>query len=149
MIGMHIGAMFLPSLVTGGSSTGSAGSPMAVAAGGDAAAAGLVAAVAPGDSLPLLTVALVLLGLGWNFGLISGTALIVDSTPLADPRRAPRAPSTCSSRSPARAAARCPGVVVGGDELRHPRARRRPAGAAAGARGGVAPHDRGPLRPRR
>ena len=28
----------------------------------------------------ILTVALVLLGLGWNFGLISGTALVVDST---------------------------------------------------------------------
>ena len=33
--------------------------------------------------MALLTLALVLLGLGWNFGLISGTALIVDSTPLA------------------------------------------------------------------
>jgi MFS family permease len=32
--------------------------------------------------MPLLTLALVLLGLGWNFGLISGTALIVDSTPV-------------------------------------------------------------------
>jgi predicted MFS family arabinose efflux permease len=28
----------------------------------------------------LLIVALSLLGLGWNFGLISGTALIIDST---------------------------------------------------------------------
>lgn len=30
--------------------------------------------------MPLLTLALVMLGLGWNFGLISGTALIVDAT---------------------------------------------------------------------
>ncbi|WP_369436055.1 hypothetical protein [Lysinibacillus fusiformis] len=44
------------------------------------ATAGLVAAFAPGDSLLWLTVALVLLGLGWNFGLISGTAIIIDST---------------------------------------------------------------------
>jgi MFS family permease len=36
--------------------------------------------VSPGDSLGLLILALVLLGLGWNFGLISGTALVVDST---------------------------------------------------------------------
>src|SRR5690625_6182240 len=35
---------------------------------------------APGESLFLITVARVLHGLGWNFGLISGTALIVDST---------------------------------------------------------------------
>ena len=33
----------------------------------------------PGDSVFLLVVALSLLGIGWNFGLISGTALIVDS----------------------------------------------------------------------
>jgi len=30
----------------------------------------------------MLTLALALLGLGWNIGLISGTALIVDSTTL-------------------------------------------------------------------
>ncbi len=42
--------------------------------------AGLIAAFAPGDSMTLLIVALALLGLGWNFGLISGTAAIVDAT---------------------------------------------------------------------
>jgi predicted MFS family arabinose efflux permease len=31
----------------------------------------------------LLVIALSLLGIGWNFGLISGTALIVDSTETA------------------------------------------------------------------
>ncbi|MFD0381624.1 MFS transporter [Streptomyces stramineus] len=33
--------------------------------------------------MPALTVALVLLGLGWNFGLLSGTALVTDAVPLA------------------------------------------------------------------
>ena len=42
-----------------------------------------MAALAPGDSLGWLTLALVLLGLGWNLGLISGTTLIVDSTTMA------------------------------------------------------------------
>ena len=42
--------------------------------------AGLLAAFAPGDSTILLAIALILLGLGWNFGLISGTAIIIDST---------------------------------------------------------------------
>ena len=42
----------------------------------------MVAAFAPADSMALLTLALVLLGLGWNFGLISGTALVVDATPV-------------------------------------------------------------------
>jgi hypothetical protein len=32
--------------------------------------------------MTLLTLALALLGLGWNFGLISGTALLIDGTPL-------------------------------------------------------------------
>jgi MFS family permease len=35
----------------------------------------------------LLTVALALLGLGWNFGLVAGTALVTDSVPLAERAR--------------------------------------------------------------
>ena len=44
---------------------------------------GVLAAAAPADSVALLAVALVLLGLGWNFGLIAGTAIITDAVPLA------------------------------------------------------------------
>lgn len=82
VIGMHIGAMFLPSLVTGRLVDRIGRVPMAIASAVTLLAAGLVAAFAPGDSMTLLTLALVLLGLGWNFGLISGTALIVDATTL-------------------------------------------------------------------
>jgi len=82
VIGMHIGPMFLPSLITGRLVYRVGRVPMAVAAAVTHLAAGLVAAFAPGDSMTLLTMALVLLGLGWNFGLISGTALIVDVTAL-------------------------------------------------------------------
>src|SRR5690625_3513797 len=53
---------------------------MAIASGVTLLISGVVAAIAPGDSLFLMVVALSLLGIGWNFGLISGTALIVDST---------------------------------------------------------------------
>ncbi|MGD9607749.1 MAG: MFS transporter [Leucobacter sp.] len=80
VIGLHIGAMYLPSLVTGSLVDRIGRTPMAVASGATLLAAGAVAAFAPGDSLPLLILALVLLGLGWNFGLISGTALVVDAT---------------------------------------------------------------------
>jgi len=80
VIGVHIGAMFLPSLITGPLVDRVGRVPMAVASATTLLAAGLVAALAPGESLTWLTVALALLGLGWNFGLISGTALIVDST---------------------------------------------------------------------
>jgi hypothetical protein len=80
VIGVHIGAMYLPSLVTGALVDRVGRTPMAVAAGVTLLLAGLVAALAPGDSLGLLILALGLLGLGWNFGLIAGTALLVDAT---------------------------------------------------------------------
>lgn len=80
VIGFHIGAMYLPSLVTGILVDKLGRTAMATASGTTLLLAGLVAALAPGDSMVFLVIALSLLGLGWNFGLISGTALIVDST---------------------------------------------------------------------
>ncbi|GAA4482734.1 MFS transporter [Rhodococcus olei] len=80
VIGIHVGAMYLPSLVTGVLVDRVGRVPMAAAAGVTLLLAGSTAAVAPADSLGLLIVALALLGLGWNFGLISGTALVVDAT---------------------------------------------------------------------
>ncbi len=82
VISMHIAAMYLPSLLTGRLVDRVGRLPMAVVAAVTLLAAGVVAALAPADSLAGLTTALVLLGLGWNIGLISGTALIVDATPL-------------------------------------------------------------------
>jgi MFS family permease len=84
VIGFHIAAMYLPSPVTGLLVDRVGRTPMAVASGVVLLAAGLTAAMAPGDSLPLTVLALVLLGAGWNFGLISGTALVVDATETAD-----------------------------------------------------------------
>jgi MFS family permease len=80
VIGVHVGAMYLPSLVTGALVDRVGRTPMAIAAGVTLLLAGLVAALAPGESLGLLILALALLGLGWNFGLIAGTALVVDAT---------------------------------------------------------------------
>ncbi|MGG4263859.1 MFS transporter [Peribacillus simplex] len=80
VIGFHIGAMYLPSLITGVLVDKFGRTAMAIASGATLLLAGLISAIAPGDSLILLVIALSLLGLGWNFGLISGTALIVDST---------------------------------------------------------------------
>ncbi|HXH78756.1 MFS transporter [Nocardioides sp.] len=64
VIGIHIGAMFLPSLVTGALVDRVGRIPMATAAGITLLAAGALAATAPGDSVPLLALALALLGLG-------------------------------------------------------------------------------------
>jgi MFS family permease len=38
---------------------------------------------APADSVALLALALGLLGLGWNLGLVAGTAIITDTVPPA------------------------------------------------------------------
>ncbi|RAV23083.1 MFS transporter [Paenibacillus contaminans] len=80
VIGIHIGAMYLPSLVTGMLVDKLGRTVMSIAAGGILLAASIVAAAAPADSMTVLIIALALLGLGWNFGLISGTAIIVDAT---------------------------------------------------------------------
>lgn len=80
VIGLHVGAMWLPSLVTGTLVDRLGRTPMVIASGVTLLLAGVFAATAPADSLGLLILALVLLGLGWNFGLVSGTALVVDAT---------------------------------------------------------------------
>ncbi|WKN48948.1 MFS transporter [Nocardioides sp. Arc9.136] len=84
VIGLHIAAMYLPSPLTGLLVDRLGRTAVAAASGAVLLAAGVTAAVAPGDSLPLTVLALVLLGLGWNLGLISGTALVVDATTTAD-----------------------------------------------------------------
>lgn len=91
VIGLHIAAMFLPSLVTGILVDKVGRVPMAIAAGITLLLAGITAAIPAAHSLGILIVSLVLLGLGWNFGLIAGTALIVDST---DPESRPRIQGT-------------------------------------------------------
>jgi MFS family permease len=80
VIGFHIGSMYFPSLVTGILVDKIGRTAMSIASGITLLFAGLLAAFAPSNSMVLLVIALSLLGLGWNFGLISGTALIVDST---------------------------------------------------------------------
>ncbi|MEO4052366.1 MFS transporter [Solibacillus sp. CAU 1738] len=80
VIGLHVAAMYLPSLGTGLLVDKIGRTFIVIASGVTLAVAGLVAAFAPGDSLFWLSIALMLLGLGWNFGLISGTAIIIDST---------------------------------------------------------------------
>lgn len=84
VISLHVAAMYLPSLLTGMLVDRVGRAATAAASGLVLLAAGVTAALAPGGSLPLTVAALVLLGLGWNLGLISGTALVVDATESAD-----------------------------------------------------------------
>ncbi|WAL68793.1 MFS transporter [Amycolatopsis cynarae] len=83
VIAIHIGAMYLPSPLTGRLVDRCGRLTIATASGLVLLAAGIVAAIAPADSVVPLSVALALLGLGWNFGLISGSAIITDAVPLA------------------------------------------------------------------
>ncbi|NJQ07120.1 MFS transporter [Streptomyces lonarensis] len=83
VIAVHIAAMYLPSPVTGRLVDRYGSMPVAAASGVTLLAAGVLAGLAPGDSVVLLASALALLGLGWNFGLLAGTAIVTDTVPLA------------------------------------------------------------------
>jgi len=83
VISLHVAAMFLPSPLTG-LLVDRLGRRLVAAAGLlTLLAAGVLAATAPRDSVALLALALALLGLGWNFGLVAGTAMVTDAVPLA------------------------------------------------------------------
>ncbi|WP_051853459.1 MFS transporter [Streptomyces aureocirculatus] len=81
VIALHVGAMFLPSPLSGRLVDRLGPRPVAAAAGATLFAAGCTAALAPPHSAAALAVALVLLGFGWNLGLLSGTAMVTAATP--------------------------------------------------------------------
>ncbi|GAB7035122.1 MFS transporter [Streptomyces sp. NPDC021749] len=81
VIALHVAAMFLPSPLTGLLVDRYGRRWIAAASGPLLLAAGVLAATAPPHSVPLLATALVLLGLGWNTGLVSGTAMVTDALP--------------------------------------------------------------------
>ena len=82
VIGAHVAGMFLPSPFSGWLVDRYGYLAIALAAGVTLLAAGLIAAWAPVDSVATLVLALVLLGVGWNLGLVSGTTLVTDAVPL-------------------------------------------------------------------
>ncbi|MEV0125787.1 MFS transporter [Streptomyces sp. NPDC050703] len=83
VIALHTGSMYLPSPLAGRLVDRFGASAMSVVTAGTLLTAGVVAALAPGHSLPLITLALILLGIGWSFGLVTGTTIVTSSTPLA------------------------------------------------------------------
>ncbi|MFB6540308.1 MFS transporter [Streptomyces noursei] len=83
VIALHVGAMFLPSPLTGRWVDRFGPQRVAAASGVTLLAAGLLAMLAPPHSVAGLAVALVLLGLGWNLGLVSGTAWVTEALPPA------------------------------------------------------------------
>jgi MFS family permease len=83
VIAAHVAGMFLPSPFSGWLVDRFGYLAIAAAAGVTLVAAGLLAAWGPVDSVATLVLALVLLGLGWNLGLVSGTTVVTDAVPLA------------------------------------------------------------------
>ena len=80
VISFHIASMYLPSLITGTLVDKIGAHKMALIAGFVLVLAAMTTMLAPTDSVLLLTLGLSLLGIGWNFGLISGTTAVVDGT---------------------------------------------------------------------
>lgn len=80
VIGLHIAGMWLPSLVTGMLVDKVGPRLTAISSGVVLHISGLIAAFAPSDNVAGLILALVLLGVGWNLGIISGTTLVVQGT---------------------------------------------------------------------
>jgi MFS family permease len=83
VIAVHVGAMYLPAPLSGWLVDRSGPRAGAVASGVTLLAAGVAAMAAPVDSVPVLAVALALLGLGWSLGIVSGSAMLATALPLA------------------------------------------------------------------
>ena len=81
VISLHVAAMFLPAPLSGWLVDKSGTRIVAVSSGLVLLAAGALAALAPPTSTPLVTTALILLGLGWSLGLVSGTTVLTTSVP--------------------------------------------------------------------
>lgn len=83
VISIHVAAMYLPAPISGALVDRFGVTVVGILAAAVLAAAGVTAAVAPPQSVPLLAVALALLGFGWSLGLVAGTTAITNNTPVA------------------------------------------------------------------
>ncbi len=88
VISLHVGGMFLPSPITGALVDRIGRLPVIAASGAVLMAAGGLAIPTSGHDTALIITALVLLGVGWNLGLVGGSALLTDSVPIEARARA-------------------------------------------------------------
>jgi MFS family permease len=84
---LHIAGMFAPAPLSGWLADRWGRAPTTALAGGVLAVSGLLAAVGA-DAPAVLGIALVLLGVGWNLGLVAGSTLLTAGVPAGErPRR--------------------------------------------------------------
>jgi MFS family permease len=83
VIGAHTFGMFAVSPLTGWCSDRFGRLPVMVAGQAVLVVSALMAAAAGGDDTGLLVAALFLLGLGWNFGFVAGSAFLTEHAPMA------------------------------------------------------------------
>ncbi|WP_447035670.1 MFS transporter [Streptomyces sp. DSM 118878] len=81
VIALHVGAMFLPSPLSGLLADRFGRLPVVAASGAVLLGAGLLAGLAPPGGVLWPACALVVLGVGWNLALVGGTALVTDAAP--------------------------------------------------------------------
>lgn len=82
VIALHVAGMFLPSPLTGRLVDRVGSRAVAMASGATlAVSAGLIVAIPP-QSTAGLAVALAVVGVGWNLGFVSGTAIVADAVAL-------------------------------------------------------------------
>lgn len=82
VIAIHVGAMYLPAPLSGYLVDRLGARIVNVMAAVTLLASGLLAAFAPTDTTAVLALALALLGIGWSFGLVSGTTVVSTAVPL-------------------------------------------------------------------
>jgi MFS family permease len=88
VISLHVAGMYLPSPLSGWLADRFGRLPVLAAGGSALIVSGVLAAVSPGGSVQLMALALMLLGLGWNMGLVGGSTLVTDAVV---PERRPQA----------------------------------------------------------
>ncbi len=81
VISLHVAAMFLPAPLSGYLVDKFGTRLVAVSAGLVLLTSGVLAAVSPPQSTVLVSLALILLGLGWSLGLVAGTTVLTTSVP--------------------------------------------------------------------
>ncbi|MFL0578796.1 MFS transporter [Dietzia sp. 179-F 9C3 NHS] len=83
VISLHVAAMFLPAPLSGWLVDKYGTRTVSISAGIVLLVSGVIAAVSPPENTLFITIALILLGVGWSLGLVAGTTVLASAVPIA------------------------------------------------------------------